>query len=146
MSLESLPTYALLDSVQQEVSQVAQQRRKDLPTHDLVKTILDSLDIIIHRSYDQHTTVSIERNDEGEDESGDGMKVTFGDMTTAKRIASGWLIKVISGEYADGDDASMDRAAHVMAHFSGRGGKGHSMIGCDLMQVLVKITPAIPMF
>ncbi|KAI8579635.1 hypothetical protein K450DRAFT_240757 [Umbelopsis ramanniana AG] len=122
MSLESLQTYALLDSIQQEIAQVAQHRRKDLPTHDLVKTILDSLDIIIHRSYDQHTTVSIENEDD--DESGDGMKVTYGDMTTAKRIASGWLLKVISGEYADGDDASMDRAAHVMAHFSGRGGAG----------------------
>lgn len=124
MSLESLQTYALLDSIQQEISQIAQHRRKDLPTDDLVKTVLDSLDIIIRRSYDQHTTVSIERNDEGEDESDNGMKVTYGDITAAKRIASGWLLKVISGEYADGDDTSMDRAAHVMAHFSGRGGKG----------------------
>lgn len=124
MSLESLQTHALLDSIQKEVTQIAQNRRKDLPTDELVKTVLDSLDIIIRRSYDQHTTVSIESDCEGDDELDDGMKVTYGDITSAKRIASGWLLKVISGEYADGDDTSMDRAAHVMAHFSGRGGKG----------------------
>jgi hypothetical protein len=125
MSLHTLQTYALLDSIQQEISQIVQNRRKDIPCNNhLVQMVLDSLFIIINRSYDQHTTVSIERDDDNQDDSTDSMKVTYSDMTTAKRIASPWLLKVISGEYSDGDDATMDRAAQVMAHFSGRGGKG----------------------
>lgn len=126
MSLQDQQTYALLESVQQEIGQIVQNRRKDIPSHNLVRHVLDTLDIIIARSYDQHTTVSLEDNDDQDDEQNDGLKVTYGDMMTAKRIANDWLLKVISGDYIGNDelDDPMDRAAQVLAHFSGRGGKG----------------------
>jgi len=126
MSLQDQQTYALLESVQQEIGQIVQNRRKDIPSHNLVRHVLDTLDIIIARSYDQHTTVSLEDNDDQDDEQNDGLKVTYGDMMTAKRIANDWLLKVISGDYIGNDelDDPMDRAAQVLAHFSGRGGAG----------------------
>lgn len=115
----SLQTYALLESIQQQVWHVQQNMRKDISSEAIIVNVLDELDIIINRSYDQHTTIGIDTLTV--DTEDDGMKATYHDLQTAKRIASNWLIRLISsGEL--GDELT-DRAAQVLAHFSGRGGK-----------------------
>jgi predicted unusual protein kinase regulating ubiquinone biosynthesis (AarF/ABC1/UbiB family) len=115
----SLQTFALIESIQKQVWQVQQNRRKEIASDAMIANVLDELDIIINRSYDQHTTIGVETlTVETED---DGLKATYYDMQTAKRIAADWLIRLISA--GDMSDELTDRAAHVLAHFSGRGGK-----------------------
>lgn len=121
-----LPDQAL-ESIGNHIHQarvLAKTSTEDNPSHHQeIDSALTLLEQLVQQSYDCYTTIELSDGQEMHDDAEDSeTRVTQDHIGQANRIASAFLVKIVSGEMG-WDDEQVERAARLLAHLSGRGGR-----------------------
>ena len=86
-----------------------------------IDSALDMLEQIIQWSYDRYTNIELEDGyEEGEEET---WRVHPRHIVRANQICGSFLVKIVSGDLGEWQDDRGEKAARLLAHLSGRGGK-----------------------